>query len=84
MITPIGKKIIVELFPEENLSPGGIILPEIAREKINKGIVRYSKIEDIQVGEIILFSKSGTEIKVNNIKMVFINEDDVLAIESEG
>lgn len=83
MLKPIGKSAIVELFPEESLSPGGIILPETAQEKSNMGIVRYSNLEDVAVGKKVYFSRMGTEIKVNGIKMIILKEDNILAVESD-
>ena len=72
--------------------PAGIVLPETAKEKPQKGTVlatgpgaRDDKgqriVLDPQVGDTVLFAKyAGTEIKVDGKKLLILKESDILAI----
>jgi chaperonin GroES len=77
---------------EEAKSAGGIIIPDTAKEKPQKGKViavgpgklgedgRRTPL-DIKAGDHILFAKyAGTEIKIDGLKHLFMREDDVLGI----
>ena len=77
---------------QEEITAGGIVLPETAKEKPQKGTVlaagpgdRNDKGErvalDVQVGDTVLFAKySGTEIKYEGKKLLILRESDILAI----
>ena len=72
--------------------PGGIVLPETAKEKPQKGTVlavgpgdrdeEGKRIAmDVKKGDVVLFAKySGTEIKVDGKKLLILRESDILAI----
>ncbi len=89
---PLGSRIVVEPIEQEEISAGGIVLPETAKEKPQKGTVlaigpgdRNEKGErvpmDVAVGNIVLFAKySGTEIKYEGKKLLILRESDILAI----
>ncbi len=89
---PLGARVVVEPVEQEDKTASGIVLPETAKEKPQKGIVlsvgpgdRNEKGEripmDIKVGDTILFAKyGGTEIKVDSKKLLILRESDVLAI----
>jgi chaperonin GroES len=89
---PLGARVVVEPVEQEDKTASGIVLPETAKEKPQKGIVlsvgpgdRNEKGEripmDINVGDTILFAKyGGTEIKVDGKKLLILRESDVLAI----
>jgi chaperonin GroES len=77
---------------EEEITSGGIVLPETAKEKPQKGTVKAAgpgerdddgkRIEmDVKVGDTVLFAKyAGTEIKVEGKKLLILRESDLLAI----
>jgi chaperonin GroES len=77
---------------EEEVTPSGIVLPETAKEKPQKGEVlavgpgarddEGKRIEmDLKKGDKVLFAKyGGTEIKVDGDKLLILRESDVLAI----
>ena len=94
-IQPLGDRILVKLMEEEEKSPGGIILPDTAKEKPQEGrVVAVGKgrlLEDgtvrpleIKVGDTILFAKySGTEVNLEEKEFTILREDDVLAVLKE-
>jgi chaperonin GroES len=89
---PLGSRLVVEPIEQEEISAGGIVLPETAKEKPQKGTVlatgpgdRNEKGErvamDVVVGNTVLFAKySGTEIKYEGKKLLILRESDILAI----
>ena len=91
-LKPLGNRIVVEPNEQEEVTAGGIVLPETAKEKPQKGKVisvgpgdRNDKGEripmDIAEGDTVLFAKyAGTEIKVEGKKLLILRDSDVLAI----
>ena len=90
-LQPLGDRLIVELLDEEETTVGGIVLPDTAKEKPQRGNVlavgpgsrdedgKYIKM-DVEVGDEIIFSKyGGTEIKVGADDVLILRESDVLA-----
>ena len=90
-LQPLGDRLIVEVLEEEETTIGGIVLPDTAREKPQRGKVlavgpgsRNDKGElvplDVAEGDEIVFSKyGGTEIKVGVEDLLILRESDVLA-----
>lgn len=91
-LKPLGDRIVVKPLEEEEVTPGGIVLPETAKEKPQKGEVLAigpgardddgNRIAmDVSVGDKVLYAKyGGTEIKMNSDKLLILRESDVLAI----
>ncbi|MBA4384512.1 MAG: co-chaperone GroES [Anaerolinea sp.] len=91
-LKPLGSRVIVEPTEENDITAGGIVLPETAKEKPQKGLVLAAgpgdrdedgdRIEmDVKVGDTVLFAKyGGTEIKVDGKKLLILRESDLLAI----
>jgi chaperonin GroES len=91
-LTPLGDRVIVEPLEGEEVTSGGIILPETAKEKPQQGKVlatgpgarddQGKRIAmDVKVGDTVLYAKySGTEVKVKDKKYLILRENDVLAI----
>ena len=89
---PLGSRLVIEPIEQEEVTAGGIVLPETAKEKPQKGTVLATgpgerddegkRIPlDVQVGDTVLFAKySGTEIKYNGKKLLIMRESDILAI----
>ncbi len=94
-LKPLGDRLVVKPLEEEEVTPSGIVLPETAKEKPQKGEVLAvgpgardddgKRIEmDVSVGNKILFAKyGGTEIKIDTEKLLILRESDVLAILDE-
>ncbi len=90
-LQPLGDRLIVEVLEEEETTASGIVLPDTAKEKPQRGRVlavgpgeRNDKGElnpmDVAVGDEIIFSKyGGTEIKVGADELLILRETDVLA-----
>ena len=91
-LKPLGDRLIVRAIEEEQTTASGIVLPETAKEKPQKGTVLAvgdGKINedtgkrtplDVAVGDEVLYSKyGGTEIKVDGEELLVLRESDVLA-----
>ncbi len=91
-LKPLGSRVVVEPLEEEEVTAGGIVLPETAKEKPQKGVVlsvgpgdrdedgKYIPM-DVKVGDTVLFAKyGGTEVKVDGKKLLILRESDLLAI----
>ena len=90
-LQPLGDRIIVEILDEEETTSSGIVLPDTAKEKPQRGTVlavgpgsrdedgEYIKM-DVEVGDEVIFSKyGGTEITVGSDDVLILRESDVLA-----
>lgn len=90
-LQPLGDRVIVEVLDEEELTVSGIVLPDTAKEKPQKGKVlavgpgardedgEYIKM-DVEEGDVVIFSKyGGTEIKVGSDDVLILRESDILA-----
>ena len=89
-LKPLGDRLIVQALEEEETTTSGLVIPDTAKEKPQKGkviAVGDGPIEDgerrpLDVGEgvEVLYSKyGGTEIKVNGDDLLVLRESDVLA-----
>ena len=91
-VRPLQDRILVQRIEEEEMSKGGIIIPDSAKEKpsegkviaVGKGKVREDgKIQplDVKKGDRILFSKyAGTEVNIEGEEHLIIREDDILGV----
>ena len=91
-VRPLHDRLLVRRIEEEETAKGGIIIPDTAKEKPQKGEVlavgngkildNGTKIAlDVQVGNTILFGKyTGTDIKIDGEEVLILREDEVLAI----
>ena len=91
-LKPLGDRVVVEPLEKEEKTASGIILPETAKEKPQEGQVvaagpgrlddNGKRVEmDVKKGDIVLFAKySGTEIKIDDKKLLILKEYDILAI----
>lgn len=91
-LKPLADRVVVEPIEEEEITSGGIVLPETAKEKPQRGKVIAvgagarddgGKHIDMEVskGDTVLFAKyAGTEIKMEGKKLLIMRESDLLAI----
>lgn len=91
-LKPLGDRLVVKPLDEEEVTPSGIVLPETAKEKPQKGEVMAvgpgARDEDgkripmdVSKGDKVLFAKyAGTEVKLDGEKMLILREGDILAI----
>jgi len=91
-VRPLNDRILVKRLEEEEMTKGGIIIPDSAKEKpaegeviaVGKGKVneKGDRIKlDVKVGDRVLFSKyGGTDVKLDGVDHLIMREDDILAI----
>lgn len=91
-LKPLADRVLVEPIEDEEITPGGIVLPETAKEKPQRGKILAvgpgGRDEDgkvitmeVSAGDTVLFAKySGTEIKVDGKKLLILRQSDLLAI----
>jgi chaperonin GroES len=91
-IKPLNDRVLVIRLDKENKTKGGIIIPDTAKEKPQKGRVvamgpgkrgedgkRFPL--DVKEGDHVIFSKyAGTEININDVEHLFLSESDILAV----
>jgi chaperonin GroES len=94
-LRPLSDRLVVEPQEKEEKTASGIILPETAKEKPQKGSVlavgpgrtddNGRRIEmDVKTGDVVLYARfAGTEVKINDRKLLILKESDVLAIVEE-
>ena len=91
-IRPLADKVIVQRLEAESVTSGGIVLPDAAREKPQRGkVVSVGKgkmLEDgslskmqVKKGDSVLFaSYAGTEVKIDGKEYLIMSESDIMAI----
>ncbi len=92
-LRPLADRVIVEALEKEEITPGGILLPETAKEKPQEGLViavgpgRWDEDGkkrvplELSVDDKVVFAKySGTEIKLDDKKYLILSEKDILAV----
>lgn len=91
-LRPLHDRVIVKRLEEEKVSSGGIVIPDSATEKPTRGKVTAAGsgriLEDgnvrpmsLKEGDTVLFGKyAGQEIKVDGEDLVFMREDDIVAV----
>jgi len=94
-LKPLGDRLVIKPLEQEEVTASGIVLPETAKEKPQKGEVLSvgpgARDEDgkriamdVKAGDKVLFAKyAGTEIKIDGEKLLILRESDVLAIVTE-
>ncbi len=91
-ITPLDDRVLVEQSEAEEKTAGGIVLPDTAKEKPQRGTVRAigpGRLLDngergdmsVKVGDEVFYAKyAGTEVEINGEKMQIMRESDILAV----
>ena len=91
-IKPLGERVLIELVKEEEVSKGGIIIPDSAKEKPQEGkviAIGTGKLDEsgkvvpfnVKKGDLVLMPKyGGTEVKIDDKEYQIVREDDILAI----
>jgi chaperonin GroES len=91
-IRPLGDRVVIESVEDEQVLPSGLVLPETAKEKPQKGIIVAAGagrkdeegkviVMDTKVGDQVLYAKyAGTEIKLDGKKYLIMKEADILAV----
>lgn len=91
-LRPLHDRVIVKRLEEERVSAGGIVIPDSATEKPTRGKVIAAgngRIQEngsvrpmsVKEGDTVLFGKyAGQEIKIDGEELVFLKEDDIVAV----
>ncbi|MFI4954548.1 MAG: co-chaperone GroES [Gammaproteobacteria bacterium] len=91
-VIPLHDRLVVERLEQEQKSPGGIVIPDNAKEKPIRGkVIAVGKGKaldngnvrplEVKEGQVVLFGKyAGTEVKLESKEVLVLREDDVLAI----
>ena len=94
-VSPLGDRVLVKQDDEPQMSSGGIYLPDTAKETPQWGeVVRVGRGKMLDNGEIrplmvkagdkVIFGKySGTKVKVGESELLFMREDDIMAVVEE-
>jgi len=93
-IEPLGERVVIKPLPKEEVSKGGIVLPDTAKEKPQEGeiiAVGPGKLSEegkriameVKVGDRVVYSKyAGTEFKLDDEEVIILRESDILAKRS--
>ena len=93
-LKPLADRVLIKKIEAEEKTPGGIVLPDTAKEKPQQGEVLAAgpgKLDEkgnrqpmeVKVGDRVLFAKySGTEVKIEGVEYTILAERDILAIVS--
>ena len=93
-VKPLGDKVLVEVLEADEITKGGIVLPDTAKEKPQQGkvvsvgkgkISEDGKVVALEVkeGDVVLYGKySGTELKIDERNLLMLKEEDILGIVS--
>jgi len=93
VLTPLGDRVVIKVIEEEEKTPGGIVLPDTAKEKPTVGeiiAVGSGRILDsgqkvapeVKKGDKVVFSRyGGTEVKIDGEEYLIMRESDILAIK---
>ncbi len=91
-LKPLGDRVVLKLVEQEEKTRGGILLPDTAKEKPQKGevlAVGTGKVLDsgekvpldVKAGDRVIFARySGTEVKVEGEEYLIVSERDILAV----
>jgi chaperonin GroES len=91
-IKPLADRVVIEPIEQDEVTAGGIILPETAKEKPQQGKIvaagpgrtdeKGKRVDmEVKVGDKVLYAKySGTEIKQDGKKLLILRESDILAV----
>src|ERR1700684_3060061 len=86
-VTPLADRVIVKPAPAEEKTSGGIIIPDTAKEKPQRGeVVAISEIDEdgkkpvVKIGDVVLYGKyAGTEISYEGQDFLSMRESDIIA-----
>jgi len=93
-IEPLGDRVVIKPTPQEDVSKGGIVLPDTAKEKPQEGKIiavgpgRLTEegkriAMDVKKGDKVIYSKyAGTEFKLDGEELIIMREGDILAKKS--
>jgi len=81
---PLKDRVFVKYSEDAERTPGGLYIPDSAKEKPQKGLVQAvgSEVKEVKTGYTILFDKySGSKVIIDNNEYLIIKEEDILGID---
>jgi chaperonin GroES len=90
-LQPFGDRVVIKPMPREEVTKGGIVIPDTVKEKPQEGkviAVGPGKLTDdgkripmdVKVGDTVIYAKyGGTDIKEDDIELIILRESDILA-----
>lgn len=93
-LQPLGDRVVIKVIQRDEVTKGGLIIPDTAKEKPQEGeviAVGPGRLDDngkrialeVKVGDKVLYARyAGTEIKIDNEEVVVLRESDILAKKS--
>ena len=94
-LQPLADRLVVKPIEKEEVTKGGIVIPDTVKEKPQEGEVlaagpgRLSEdgkrvAMDVKVGDVVIYAKyGGTEIKIDGEELMILRESDILAKKSK-
>lgn len=81
-VRPLGNRIVVEAEKVDEVSQGGIFIPDAAVDEPRKGVVTGAGPEaDVEEGDVILFAKkAGIDVEVEGVPVLILTSEDILAV----
>ncbi len=91
-VRPLGDRVVIRASAKEEVSAMGVILPDTAKEKPQKGTIiavgtgrvldnGQKQAMEVKEGDSVLFAKyAGTEVKIDGEELLILSEKDILAI----
>ena len=84
-LQPLGARVLVKITPEETTTKSGLVLPDTAKEKPQRGVVEAigddEEMINVKVGDTVLFPKyTGTDLRIEDEDYLVIESGDLLAI----
>jgi chaperonin GroES len=96
-LRPLADRVVVKPLEREEMTKSGIVLPDTAKEKPQKGVVeavgngRYNEQTgqrvalDVKVGDRVIYAKyAGSEVKLDETEYLILSEKDILAVVANG
>ncbi|MDP6346843.1 MAG: co-chaperone GroES [Dehalococcoidia bacterium] len=90
-LEPLGDRVVIKPIPRDDVTKGGIYLPDTAKEKPQEGKVvavgpgkvgddGKRLVMDVKKGEIVIYARyAGTELKEDDEELIILRESDILA-----
>ena len=90
-LQPFGDRVVIKPMPREEVTKGGIVIPDTVKEKPQEGkviAVGPGKLTDdgkripmdVKVGDTVIYAKyGGTDIKEDDVELIILRESDILA-----
>jgi chaperonin GroES len=91
-LRPLHDRVVVKRLEEDRTSPGGIVIPDTAKEKPIQGeVIAVGKgkaledgklrAPDVKIGDRVLFTKyGGTEVKMDGAEYLVLREEDIMGV----